>query len=84
MTNMTAGLLLSFLVRINRPICFCARPYLERLYFVFGFLAQYLSAAGIQGSNYDGYNPGAEPPLDSGLINVKMVSSSFELEPNLR
>ncbi|KAG2093564.1 multi-copper oxidase laccase-like protein [Suillus cothurnatus] len=49
-----------------------------------GLLTQYLSAAGIDGSNYGGVNPGAEPPPDSGLINGKMNGSSFDLEPNLR
>lgn len=48
-----------------------------------GLLTQYLSSAGIDGSNYGGVNPGAEPPPDSGLINGKMNSSSFDLEPNL-
>lgn len=49
-----------------------------------GLLTQYLSVAGIGGSNYDGSNPGAEPPPDSGLINGKMTGSSFSFEPNLR
>ncbi|KAH7921246.1 multi-copper oxidase [Leucogyrophana mollusca] len=49
-----------------------------------GLLTQYLSNAGIDGSNYGGFNPGAEPPPDSGLINGKMTGSSFLLEPNLR
>ncbi|KAG2160191.1 multi-copper oxidase laccase-like protein [Suillus bovinus] len=49
-----------------------------------GLLTQYLSSAGIDGSNYGGINPGAEPPPDSGLINGKMTGSSFDLEPNLR
>jgi FtsP/CotA-like multicopper oxidase with cupredoxin domain len=49
-----------------------------------GLLIQYLSPAGIDGSNYGGVNPGAEPPPDSGLINGKMTGSSFDLEPNLR
>jgi FtsP/CotA-like multicopper oxidase with cupredoxin domain len=49
-----------------------------------GLLVQYLSAAGIDGSNYGGANPGAEPPPDSGLINGKMTGSAFDLEPNLR
>ncbi|KAF9234957.1 multi-copper oxidase laccase-like protein [Melanogaster broomeanus] len=49
-----------------------------------GLLTQYLSAAGIDGSNYGGFNPGAEPPPDSGLINGQMTGSSMVLEPNLR
>ncbi|KAF9229757.1 multi-copper oxidase laccase-like protein [Gyrodon lividus] len=49
-----------------------------------GLLTQYLSSAGIDGSNYGGFNPGAEPPPDSGLINGKMTGSSFDLEPNYR
>lgn len=49
-----------------------------------GLLTQYLSAAGIDGSNYGGFNPGAEPPPDSGLINGKMNGSTFDFEPNLR
>jgi len=49
-----------------------------------GLLTQYLSNAGIDGSNYGGFNPGAEPPPDSGLINGKMAGSSFIFEPNLR
>ncbi|KIK97894.1 multicopper oxidase [Paxillus rubicundulus Ve08.2h10] len=49
-----------------------------------GLLAQYLSSAGIDGSNYGGFNPGAEPPPDSGLINGKMIGSSLDLQPNLR
>ncbi|KAG2045315.1 multi-copper oxidase [Suillus americanus] len=49
-----------------------------------GLLTQYLSSAGIDGSNYGGVNPGAEPPPDSGLINGKMNGSSFDLQPNLR
>ena len=49
-----------------------------------GLLTQYLSAAGIDGSNYDGANPGAEPPPDSGLINGKTTDSTFNFEPNLR
>lgn len=49
-----------------------------------GLLTQYLSVAGIDGSNYGGVNPGAEPPPDSGLINGKMTGSSLDLQPNLR
>ena len=49
-----------------------------------GLLTQYLSVAGIDGSNYDGSNPGAEPPPDSGLINGKMTGSTFNFESNLR
>ncbi|KAH7883986.1 multi-copper oxidase laccase-like protein [Phlebopus sp. FC_14] len=49
-----------------------------------GLLTQYLSSAGIDGSNYGGSNPGAEPPPDSGLINGQMTGSSLDLEPNLR
>ncbi|KIJ60113.1 multicopper oxidase [Hydnomerulius pinastri MD-312] len=49
-----------------------------------GLLTQYLSTSGIDGSNYGGFNPGAEPPPDSGLINGKMTGSALDLEPNLR
>lgn len=49
-----------------------------------GLLTQYLSSAGIDGSNYGGVNPGAEPPPDSGLINGRMDGSTFDFEPNLR
>ncbi|EGN92690.1 multi-copper oxidase laccase-like protein [Serpula lacrymans var. lacrymans S7.3] len=49
-----------------------------------GLLTQYLSNAGIDGSNYGGFNPGAEPVPDSGLINGLMTGSSFIFEPNLR
>ncbi|KAI9572572.1 multi-copper oxidase laccase-like protein [Boletus coccyginus] len=49
-----------------------------------GLLTQYLSTAGIDGSNYDGSNPGAEPPPDNGLINGKMNGTTFDFEPNLR
>lgn len=48
-----------------------------------GLLTQYLSSAGIDGSNYGGVNPGAEPPPDSGLINGRMTDSTFNFEPNL-
>ncbi|KAG8220174.1 multi-copper oxidase laccase-like protein [Butyriboletus roseoflavus] len=47
-----------------------------------GLLTQYLSSAGIDGSNYGGVNPGAEPPPDSGLINGRMTGSTFSFEPN--
>ena len=49
-----------------------------------GLLVQFLSSAGYEGSNYDGENPGAEPPPDSGLINGKMTGTTFSFEPNLR
>lgn len=49
-----------------------------------GLLTQYLSSAGIDGSNYGGFNPGAEPPPDNGLINGKTTGSTFDFEPNLR
>jgi len=49
-----------------------------------GLLTEYLSPSGIDGSNYGGVNPGAEPPPDSGLINGLMTGSSFDFEPNMR
>ncbi|KAF8557403.1 hypothetical protein OG21DRAFT_1505349 [Imleria badia] len=49
-----------------------------------GLLTQYLSSAGIDGSNYGGFNAGAEPPPDNGLINGKTTGSAFSFEPNLR
>ena len=49
-----------------------------------GLLVQFLSSAGYEGSNYDGENPGAEPPPDSGLINGKVTGTTFSFEPNLR
>lgn len=49
-----------------------------------GLLTQYLSSAGIDGSNYGGFNPGAEPPPDNGLINGRTNGSTFSFEQNLR